>query len=63
MLDLLNECYSVKELEYAFAGARRLPRYLLAVGVASKLLKGLQPYCRKLAANNSSKPTPLRGAA
>ena len=63
VLDLLNECYSVKELEYAFTGARRLPRYPLAVGVASKLLKGLQPYCRKLAANNSSKPTPLRGAA
>jgi hypothetical protein len=63
VLELLNECYSVKELEYSFTGARSLPRYPLAVAVASKLLKELAPYCRKLAANNSSKPTPLRGAA
>jgi len=63
VLELLNECYSVKELEYSFSGARRLPRYMLAAALAAKLLKALEPYCRKLAANNSSKPTPLRGAA
>ena len=63
VLELLNECYSAKELEYSFSGARRLPRYRLAVAPASKLLAALEPYCRRLAANNSSKPTPLRGAA
>ena len=31
MLDLLNECYSVKELEYAFAGAMAV-RHLGALG-------------------------------
>ncbi|TZF80717.1 hypothetical protein [Cognatilysobacter lacus] len=63
VLSVLNECYSAKELEYSVTGLRRLPRYPLAVALASKLLKELAPYCRKLAANNSSKPTPLRGAA
>ena len=63
VIDVLNECYGVKELEYAFTGSRRLPHYSMAVAVAKHLLDSVAPYCRKLAANNSFKPTPLRGAA
>ena len=53
VLDVLNECYGVKELEYAFTGARRLPHFSVAVSLAKHLLDSLAPYCRKLAANNS----------
>lgn len=63
VLNVLNECYSAKELEYAFTGARRLPHYSVAVAVAKHLLDSIGPYCRKLAANNSFKPKPLRGSA
>jgi hypothetical protein len=63
VLNVLNECYGTKELEYAFTGARRLPHYSMAVSVAKHLQSKIGPYCRKLAANNSFKPKPLRGSA
>ena len=61
VIDTLNECYGAKELEYAFTGARRLPHYSLAAGLAHTLLESVGPYCRKLAANKSFNPMPLRG--
>jgi hypothetical protein len=61
VLEVLNECYGAKELEYAISGVRRLPHYSLTVAVAKHLLDSIAPYCRKLAANNSFKPTPHRG--
>ena len=63
VVEALNECYNAKELEYAFTGARRLPHYSLAVALANTLLESIGPYCRRLAANNSFKPNPLRGSA
>jgi hypothetical protein len=63
VIEVLNECYGSKELEYACTGTRRLPHYSLAVGLANTLLESIGPYCRKLAANNSFKPKPLRGSA
>jgi hypothetical protein len=63
VINVLNECYGVKELEYAFTGARRLPHYSVTVSLAKHLLDSLDPYCRKLADNNSFKPKPLRGSA
>ena len=47
---LLNEMYSVKELEYAITGYRRLPSYAITHAVASKLCTGLQGYVRRIGA-------------
>lgn len=56
----LNGCYAAKELEYMFHGSRKIPPYSLVIALATKLHGGIAPYCSRLAANNSFKPTPLR---
>lgn len=63
VVQLLNDCYSAKELEYVFNGTRRLPHYSVVIRLATKLQAGVASYCGKLAANNSFKPKPIRGSA
>lgn len=63
VVQVLNDCYSAKELEYSFTGSRRLPNYSQVVQLATKLHDGIAPYCGKLAANNSFKPKALRDSA
>ena len=46
----LNNCYSVKELEYAEVGYRRMPSYALVHRVAGRLCHGLQAYVRRVGA-------------
>jgi hypothetical protein len=50
-VNVLNDCYSVKEFEYAVTGVRHLPPYALVHAVAAKLNEGLHAYCFGLAAN------------
>lgn len=57
VVHMLNDCYSSKELEYLFNGTRRLPHYSVTVRIAEKLHAGVDSFCRKIMANNSSKRT------
>jgi hypothetical protein len=48
-IKILDECYSVKELEYSFNGARRLPNYPTIIALATKLQREINVYCLALA--------------